>query len=430
MSEPNAPSRPASTAERSADPFGGGAPRVAYEMIPETGGAPGERIETMLLNIGPSHPAMHGTLRALVELDGETIVHAIPEIGYLHRGFEKSAEKGTYTQVIPFTDRLNYCSALLNNVGYVKAVEKLMGVETTPRCQAIRVIIGELARIMDHFIAVGTNILDIGALTNFWYLFNKRERIYNVVEALTGARLTTCYTRIGGLAHDLNDDFVSGVRELLKEIPDAVREVEKLVRENRIFLDRTVGIGVISAEEAVAWGWTGPCLRACGYAHDLRKRDGYYGYNDYEWDVPVGESGDTYDRIFVRIYECYESLRIIEQALDRLPGGPVNVSDPRVVLPPKGEVYGNIEGLMNHFKLIMEGIKPPAGECYDATESANGELGFHIVSDGSGTPYKVKVRSPSLALFAAFPRVIKGLMIADAVAIIGSLNIIAGELDR
>jgi NADH dehydrogenase I D subunit len=391
---------------------------------------PGERLETMLLNIGPSHPAMHGTLRVLVELEGETILHAIPEIGYLHRCFEKSAEKGSYTQVIPFTDRLNYCSALLNNVGYVKAVEKLMGVEITPRCAAIRVIVGELSRIMDHFIAVGTNIVDIGALSNFWYLFNKRERIYNVIEALTGARLTTAYTRIGGLAADLNEDFVAGVRELLVELPPAIREVEKLVGENRIFLDRTVGVGAISAEEAVAWGWTGPSLRACGYAHDLRKRDGYYGYNDYAWDVPVGENGDTFDRIFVRIYECYESLRIVEQAIDKLPDGPVNVSDPRVILPPKAEVYGNIEGLMNHFKLIMEGIKPPAGECYDATESANGELGFHIVSDGTGTPYKVKVRSPSLALYATFPRLIKGLLIADATAIIGSLNIVAGELDR
>ncbi len=398
----------------------------------EAKGARGEgwRTESMVLNLGPSHPAMHGTLRVLVELDGETILHAIPEIGYLHRGFEKGAEKGTWTKVIPFTDRLNYCSALLNNIGYVKAVEKMLGVTVTERCRAIRVIIGELSRIMDHLIAVGTNIVDIGALTNFWYTFNTRERIYNVVEELCGARLTTCYTRIGGLANDLNDTFVAGVRELLKEIPVAVREVESLVRDNRIFLDRTVGVGAITTDEAISWGWTGPCLRATGLAHDLRKRDGYDGYNDYDWDVPVGENGDTYDRIFVRIYEIYESLRIVEQALDRLPGGPVNIDDPRVVLPPKGEVYGNIEGLMNHFKLIMEGIIVPAGEHYDATEAANGELGFHCVSDGSGNPYKVKVRSPSLALFAAYPRLIKGRMISDAIAIIGSLNIIAGELDR
>lgn len=390
----------------------------------------GWRTESMVLNLGPSHPAMHGTLRVLVELDGETILHAIPEIGYLHRGFEKSAEKGTWTKVIPFTDRLNYCSALLNNVGYVKAVEAMLGVTVTERCRAIRVIVGELARIMDHLIAVGTNIVDIGALTNFWYTFNARERIYDVVEALCGARLTTCYTRIGGLSHDLNDDFVAGVRELLKVVPAAMREVESLVGENRIFLDRTIGVGAITTDEAIAWGWTGPCLRATGLAHDLRKRDGYYGYNDYEWDVPVGENGDTYDRIFVRIYEVYESLRIVEQALDRLPGGPVNIDDPRVVLPPKGEVYGNIEGLMNHFKIIMEGVHVPAGEHYDATEAANGELGFHCVSDGGGVPYKVKVRSPSLALFAAYPRLVKGHMIPDAIATIGSLNIVAGELDR
>ncbi len=394
------------------------------------GRAAGARTESMVLNLGPSHPAMHGTLRVLVELEGETILHAIAEIGYLHRGFEKSAEKGTYTKVIPFTDRLNYCSAILNNIGYVKAVEKMMGIEVTPRCAAIRVITGELSRVMDHLIAVGTNIVDIGALSNFWYLFNEREKVYNVIEDLCGARLTTCYTRIGGLAHDVHEGFVEGTRALLRELPVAIREVERLVSENKIFLDRTIGVGAITTEEAISWGWTGPCLRATGLAHDLRKRDRYYGYGDYSWDVPVGENGDTYDRIFVRIYEMYESLRIVEQALDRLPGGPVNVDDPRVTLPPKGEVYENIEGLMNHFKIIMEGIQPPAGEVYDATEAANGELGFHVVSDGTGRPYKVKVRSPSLALFAAYPRLIRGAMIPDAIATVGSLNIVAGELDR
>ncbi len=389
-----------------------------------------ESPETLLVNLGPSHPAMHGALRALVELEGETILHAVPEIGYLHRGFEKGAEKGDYTQVIPFTDRLNYCSSVMNNIGYCRTVEKMLGVEITPRNEAIRVILLELGRIMDHLVCLAAVLVDLGALTNYWYLFNEREKIYNVIEALCGARLTHCYVRIGGLSHDLHDGFEKGVREILQSVPKALKDVENLVARNRIFLDRTVGVGAITPEEAISYGYTGPCLRATGVPGDLRKDEPYYGYDRLEWDVVVGENGDTYDRIWVRMEEMRQSLRIVEQLIGKIPGGPVNVDDKRVSLPPKSEVYNNIEALMNHFMLIMEGIQPPAGECYGAIEAANGELGFFVVSDGTGKPYKVKVRPPCFYIFSSFPRVVEGAMIQDAIAVLGTLNIIAGELDR
>ncbi|RPJ41393.1 MAG: NADH-quinone oxidoreductase subunit D, partial [Candidatus Latescibacterota bacterium] len=386
--------------------------------------------ESMLLNLGPSHPAMHGALRALVDLEGETVRHAVPEIGYLHRGFEKSAEKGTYTHVIPYTDRLNYCSSVMNNVGYCRTIEKMLGIEPTARTQVIRVVLLELGRIMDHLVSIAANLVDVGALTNYWYLFNERERIYDVIEALCGARLTHCYMRIGGVAHDLNDGFEDGVRGILRSLPKALGDVERLVARNRIFLDRVVGVGRISAADAISHGFTGPCLRATGVANDLRKDEPYYGYETYDWDVIVGTSGDTYDRIWVRFEEMRQSMRIVEQAMKKMPGGPVQTGDKRVALPPKAEVYGNIEALMNHFMIIMEGIKPPAGECYGSVEAANGELGFFVVSDGSGRPYKVKVRPPCFYIFSAFPRLTAGGMIQDAIATLGSLNIIAGELDR
>jgi len=279
-------------------------------------------------------------------------------------------------------------------------------------------------------VCIGACLVDLGALTNFWFLFNEREKIYNVIEALCGARLTHNYIRIGGLSHDLNDEFDSGVRGLLQSTPKALSDVYSLVGRNRIFLDRVVGVGVLSAERAVSYGFTGPCLRAAGVANDLRKDEPYYRYDEYDWDVVVGKNGDTHDRIMVRFEEMYQSLRIIEQALDQMPGGPVNVDDKRISLPPKEDVHSNIEGLMNHFKIIMEGIAPPAGESYHATEVANGELGFFVVSDGSGKPYKIKVRPPCFMLFSAYEELICGGMIQDAVAILGSLNIIAGELDR
>jgi NADH dehydrogenase I D subunit len=386
--------------------------------------------ERMLVNIGPSHPIAHGTLRVMVELEGETIKHAIPEIGYLHRGFEKSAEKGVWNNVIPYADRLNYVSALSNNVAYTKAVEKLAGIEVPDRCKFIRVIINELSRIMDHCVCNGANIVDLGALTNFWYLFTVRENIYKVVEKLTGARLTNSYARVGGLARDLYPGFEDDVRGVLKESMPYVRDVLKLVKNNRIFQDRTVGISAVSAEDAISYGWTGPCLRASGVPLDARKRDGYYFYDQFDFDVPVGENGDTYDRIMVRFEEIFQSVRIIEQALDRLPGGAVNTAENRFVLPPKQEVYHDIEPLMNHFMLVMFGTPVPPGETYDSFEVPNGELGFYVISDGGGKPYRLRVRPPCFYLYQAYPEMIEGSMVADMAAVLGSLNVVAGELDR
>lgn len=386
--------------------------------------------ETMLLNLGPSHPAAHGTLRNLVELEGETILYAIPEIGYLHRGFEKPAENHEYNQVVPYTDRLNYCSALINNQAYALAVERLCGIEATDRCKFIRVILSELSRIMDHLVCNGANLVDLGALTNFWYLFNLREKIYNVIESVTGARLTTSYTRIGGLWADITPDFEDAVRSLLKEIPGHVNDTLKLVARNRIFLDRTVGIGKISTEDAIAWGWTGPVLRATGYEYDLRKEHPYDHYDQFDFDIPSGHQGDTYDRVMVRFEEIRQSVRIIEQALAKMPGGPVNVEHPAIIIPPKKQTWSSIEGLVNHFKIIMHGVKVPPGDGYVAIEAANGELGFYIVSDGGMKPYRCRVRPPCFYIYSAFPSLVEGGMIADAIAVLGSLNIIAGELDR
>lgn len=385
---------------------------------------------TMLINVGPSHPAMHGALRTQLTLDGETIVKAASEMGYLHRCFEKHSESSSYQQIIPYTDRLNYCSALMNNVGYCKAVEKLLGIQITDRAVFIRVIMCELSRIMDHFVCVGTNLVDIGALTNFWFFFNIREKIYNIIEKVTGARLTYAYTRIGGLARDIYPDFGSDVKVVLKEVEQGVADVAGLIQNNRILVERTVDVGVVSGEQAIAWGWTGPCLRASGVDHDLRKAEPYYHYDEFDFEVVIAENGDTYDRIMVRLEEIRQSARIVLQALEKMPGGPVQPSDPRVSMPPKEQVYGSIEGLMNHFKLVMHGILPPKGEVYDATEAANGELGFYLISDGSMHPYRLKVRPPCFPMFACFEKMIEGSMIADAVAIIGTLNIVVGELDR
>lgn len=386
--------------------------------------------ERMLVNIGPSHPLAHGTLRVLVELEGETIKHAIPEIGYLHRGFEKSAEKGPWNNVIPYADRLNYVSALSNNVAYVKAVEKLAGIEVPERCKFIRVIVNELSRIMDHCVCNAANIVDVGALTNFWYLFTVRENIYQVLEKLTGARLTNSYARVGGLARDLYVGFEDDVRRVLHESMGHVHDVIKLVKNNRIFQERTVGVSPITADDAISYGWTGPCLRASGVPLDARKREGYYFYDQFDFDVPIGENGDAYDRIFVRFEEIFQSVRIIEQALDKLPGGPVNTDQNQFVLPPKEEVYRDIEPLMNHFMLVMFGTPVPPGETYDSFEVPNGELGFHVISDGTGKPYRVRVRPPCWYLYQAYPEIIEGSMVADMAAALGGLNVVAGELDR
>lgn len=387
--------------------------------------------ELMFINLGPSHPAAHGTLRTFCALDGETIVAAVAEIGYLHRGFEKTVENKTYNKAIPYTDRLNYCSSMLNNFGFAKAVERLLEIEITPRCRAIRVIVGELMRILDHLICIGTNLVDVGALTNFWFLFNKREMAYDILDKLTGARLTNSYGRIGGLYRDFYEGCEKDILHVVKEIEDALSEVEKLVKKNKIFLDRTRDVCVVTAEQAISYGFAGPVLRASGVDLDLRRDTPYWGYStEYKFEVPVGTVGDTYDRFMIRFYEVRESAKIIRQAIKTLPAGPIAVDDPRIALPEKQDTYQNIEGLINHFKLIFEGTRVPAGEIYDATEAANGELGFYIISDGSGFPYRVRVRPPCFYIFSAFPEMIEGYMISDAVATLGSINIIAGELDR
>ena len=386
--------------------------------------------EPMYVNIGPTHPATHGTFRIYARLDGETVEKAGVDIGYLHRGFEKMVEIKQYGQIIPYTDRLNYCSGLTNNVAYCKAVERMMGLDVPARTIMIRVIIMEIQRIMDHMICVGTTIVDIGALTNFWYFYNARDKLNDLLEALTGARLTYSYTRIGGLAWDLPDGWRDNVKAVLKQIPAAIADVRGLVEKNRIFQDRARGIGRISAEDAISFGWTGPCLRSTGADLDLRKVRPYYGYETFDFDIPVGANGDAFDRLMVRIHEMEESMKIIHQAIDRVPDGPINVDDKRVTLPPKQNVHTSMESLINHFKLVIDGVQPPAGRIYDATETPNGELGFYIISDGSGHPYRIKVRPPCFYTMNTLKFLLEGGMVADIVAILGGLNVVAGELER
>lgn len=386
--------------------------------------------DRMLVNMGPSHPTTHGTLRIVLELEGETITRAIPEMGYLHRGVEKLGESLSYQQFIPLTDRLNYCSSLMNNVGYTLAVEKLLGIEAPPRAQQIRVLVSELARVADHIVCVGVNAVDIGAFTAFLYLFKQRESAYDLFELASGQRLHTSFTRIGGLFRDLPESFVPKTEQFLVECSAAIDEVEALLTHNPIWRDRTAGVGAITAEEAVSYGYTGPCLRAAGVPQDLRKSQPYLGYETYDFDIPVGTTGDVWDRYLVRIEEIRQSLRIIRQVLDRLEPGPIIVDDPKVALPTKDKVYNRMESLIHHFKLIMHGMEMPVGEVYCATEAANGELGFYIVSDGGKNPYRIRVRPPCLPIFSSFEDQVKGGLIADAVAVLGAMNVIAGELDR
>lgn len=391
---------------------------------------PEDVFETTTLNFGPSHPATHGTLRIVVRLDGERIVAAEGECGYLHRCFEKMSEEHTYTQVIPYTDRLNYCSPMINGNGYARAVEQMLGIEIPARAKAVRTILAEYSRIMDHMVCIGANTVDLGGLTAYWYSYQAREEIYSLLEACCGARLTSSYARIGGLSLDVPPNFVEWCGTLSKSVKAHVDEVDTLLTKNRIFHKRMVGTGVVPKEQAIALGFTGPCLRASGVGYDVRKDAPYDAYADVDFDVPVATAGDNYARYAVRMEEMRQSLRIIEQAVAKLPGGPVVSDDYRVVLPPKEMVYNEMEGLIFHFKNVFEGIQVPAGEIYSYTEGANGELGYSIVSDGSGRPYRVKVRPPCFPLFAAFEKIIVGGMMSDAVATLGTLNIIAGELDR
>ena len=403
------------------------------EMLPllKSKGYTDEEIaDLMLLNVGPSHPASHGTIRNFVALEGETIAACVTEIGYLHRGFEKACEHHTYSQVIPYTDRLNYCSAILNNIGWAKAIEDMMKIEITPRAKMIRVVIGELSRIIDHFVCNAANMVDLGGLTSLWYLFGARDQAYDLLSKLTGARLTNTYTRIGGLEFDLYDGFDKDLEEVLKTSEKAIEDVLSLIAHNKLFHDRTQDIGVIKADFALANGISGPNLRAAGVAHDLRKDKPYYGYENFDFDLVIGSHGDVYDRMMCRFEESIQSIKIIRQAMKNMPDGAINVYAPNLVLPNKKDVYGNIEGLMNQFKLTFEGTLVPKGEYYSSTEATNGELGFFIVSDGSGRPYKVKCRPPCFYSLAAYSKIVEGTMLADAVVTMASLNFIAGEFDR
>ncbi|MBK9041458.1 MAG: NADH dehydrogenase (quinone) subunit D [Bdellovibrionales bacterium] len=382
------------------------------------------------LNIGPSHPATHGTLRVMAALDGEKVHRAGVELGYLHRCFEKMAETHPYNQVIPFTDRLNYCSAPMNNIGYCKAVEKMMNVEIPPRAQAMRIILAELSRIIDHLVCIGANAVDLGALTGFFHLFTYREKVYTLFEKLCGARLTVALTRIGGMAQDAPEGWFDEVWQFCREMRKGVDDLDILLTGNKIWIKRTRDVGAITAENAIEWGYTGPCLRAAGVSLDLRKATPYYGYETLDFQIPIGTNGDVFDRYLVRVAEMRESLKIIEQVAKNVPGGDYAVRDRGITLPEKKDVYGNIEGLMNHFMLVIKGLRPPVGEIYDATEAANGELGFWLISDGSANPYRLKVRPPCFAIYQSFVEQVTGGQVADVIAILGSQNLIACELDR
>jgi NADH-quinone oxidoreductase subunit D len=441
-----------------------------------TGGGP----QNLHVGVGPAHPAMHGIIRIVTELDGETIVNADVEIGYLHRAFEKDCEQGGWNNAIPYTDRLNYVSPLINNFGYASAVEKLLGIDVTERCKYIRVIMSEISRICDHLTCIGASAMELGAFTVFLYMIKAREFLWELVEDVTGARLTISYGRVGGVKADLPDGFAEKTGHAFKQTREVLDEVHRLLTGNRIFMDRMVGVGVLSREETIGYAITGPLLRAAGVGYDVRRAQPYYVYDRMEFEVPTQKDGDNYARYLVRMAEMEQSMRIAEQALASIPTGPinvdfegrpidpasyvdrgkqgktegllllpitlspnlqgqqrdaarrVNVDDKRVVLPPKENAYGSIEGLMNHFMLIMEGygIRPPAGEAYFPVEGANGELGFYVVSDGSDRPYRVRCRPPCLPPLAALHRMIVGEMVADLIPTFGSVNMIGGELDR
>ena len=387
--------------------------------------------EPMRMNMGPSHPAMHGTIRMVIELDGESVEKVDVQIGYLHRGFEKMCERGTWAQVFPYTDRLNYVSPILNNVGFALAVEKLAKITVPERCQYYRVILGELSRIADHLTCSGAMCMELGAFTPFLWMMKAREHVWDLLEEETGARVTHSFFRIGGAARPPRPELVARTREVVDAIEPILIESEKLLLHNRIFLDRLQGVGAITAAEAVQYGWTGPTLRSTGVAYDVRKAHPYLVYDRMEFEVPIGSDGDNYDRFMVRLHEIRQSCRILLQAIAQIPtDGPVDVDRPEIVLPDKQDVYRTIEGTIQHFKLIMEGAKIPAGEVYSFTEGGNGELGFFIVSDGTGTPYRVRVRPPCVFTLQGFPRMIRGGMVADIVPTFGSVNMIGGECDR
>lgn len=388
--------------------------------------------EPMQLNMGPSHPAMHGTVRIVLTVEGETVRDADVQVGYLHRCFEKEAEHATYTQVFPYTDRLNYVSPMCNNVGYALAVEKLIGiVERIPeRAQYIRVIVSELSRIADHLTCMSAGAMELGAMTIYFWGIKAREWIWELLEQLSGARMTHSYVRVGGVAYDLTDDFIPKAKALFPKIEKVLKDIQDSLYENRIFRDRMDGTGLITQERALSYGWTGPTLRSTGIDYDVRKAHPYLVYDRFDFDVPIGSKGDNFDRYIVRMEEARQSIRILDQAFAQIPAGPVCVDDPRIILPPKSEVYNSIEGMISHFKIIVDGVKVPPGEIYSYTEGGNGELGFYIVSDGTGRPYKCHVRAPCFIITSALAEMIVNKPVADIVPTFDMMNMIGGECDR
>uniref|UniRef100_A0A7V4LDQ6 NADH-quinone oxidoreductase subunit D n=1 Tax=Desulfobacca acetoxidans TaxID=60893 RepID=A0A7V4LDQ6_9BACT len=394
-------------------------------------GKPIPQTETMVLNVGPQHPSTHGVLRVVVELDGEVIVRADPDIGYLHRGIEKLCENRTYHQCLPLMNRVDYLAGEVNNFGFCLAVEKLLGIEVPKRAQYIRVIMAEFTRIASHLFWLGTSGHDLGAMTPLFYAFREREKIMDLCEMVSGGRMFPLYLRIGGLAADLPEGFVPQALEFVREFPERWKDYDTLLTKNEIWKKRTVGVGVMSAEEALNWGWSGPMARGSGVDWDLRRDNPYSSYEDFEFEVPLGtKEGDTYSRYLVRMQEMLQSNRILRQALEKLPKGEIRVDDPRVSLPPKEKVYSDIAGLINHFKLIQEGIKPPPGEIYQAIEAPKGELGFYLVSDGSARPFRVKIRTPSFVVLNATDKLATGMLLADLIAIIGTMDIVLADVDR
>jgi NADH-quinone oxidoreductase subunit D len=386
--------------------------------------------EHMLINIGPQHPATHGVLRLVLELDGETVVRCIPHVGYLHCGFEKIGEYRQYNQIIPWTDREDYLNSIGNNVAFAIGAERLFGIEITPRCTVLRVMAAELSRIISHLVWLGTTCIDIGAFTPFLWAFQERENVYNLLENWVGARLTTSATRVGGMAADIPAGWTDQLSTFVRTFPKTIEEVDKMLTKNAIWVGRTVGLGVLSQAEATNHGLSGPLLRAAGVAYDVRKDFPYLDYDTYDFDVPVGTNGDVYDRYLVRMEELRQSVRILEQALKRLPDGPVNIDDPRLILPPKSKATSEMESMIHHFKQVMEGPRPPVGEAYVAVESPKGEKGYYMVSDGTAKPVRWRIRPPSFVNLSAIPQMVEGHLLSDVIAINASIDIVMGEIDR
>ncbi|HTE44397.1 MAG TPA: NADH dehydrogenase (quinone) subunit D [Gemmatimonadaceae bacterium] len=386
--------------------------------------------EHMLINMGPQHPATHGVLRLVLELDGETVVRCIPHIGYLHCGFEKIGEYRQYNQIIPWTDREDYLNSPGNNVAFALGAERLFGIDITERCKVLRVMACELSRIISHLVWLGTTSIDIGAFTPFLWAFQQREIVYEMLESWVGARLTTSLTRVGGMAADIPDDFLPKLTAFVNTFPKVVDEIDRVITRNGIWVGRTVGLGVMSPEEAVNYGLSGPMVRASGVAFDVRKDFPYLDYETYDFDVPVGTNGDVYDRFLVRMEELRQSTSILAQTLKRLPDGPVNVDDHRTILPPKSKATSDMESMIHHFKQVMEGPRPPIGEAYVAVESPKGEKGYYMVSDGSSKPVRWRIRPPSFVNLSAIPRMVEGHLLSDVIAINASIDIVMGEIDR